>query len=146
MIFCTFSKELQNRFRDPSTPHLFGQEHGMTGWAFVKKLSAVSDTSPTTEISSTGPLWELDLPEAAPASNHFLDVWKENFLLVWWHLWLKETTRDMFSKALNHCFVPWGTKTPKTLKLFKYNKNKKAPAFATRAILCLCIWKLKQDP
>lgn len=52
---------------------------------------------------------------------------KENFVLFLQLLWLKEIIRVTFSQALN-CFVPLGTKNPKTLKLFKY-KKRKAPAF-----------------
>lgn len=55
-------------------------------------------------------------------------VKKKTFFLFLQLLWLEETIRDTFSEALN-CFVPLGTKNPKTLKLFKYNKERKAPAF-----------------
>lgn len=50
------------------------EEHGKTAWDVVRRFSMVSDASPTLEINSTGPLWDLHLLEAATAPNHFLDA------------------------------------------------------------------------
>lgn len=42
MIFDIFSKELQNKFSEPSTTkRLSGEEHGKTAWDVVRSLSMV---------------------------------------------------------------------------------------------------------
>lgn len=55
-------------------PNVSGEEHGKTAWDIVGRLSMVSDASPTLEINSKGPLWDLHLLEAAIVPNHFLDA------------------------------------------------------------------------
>lgn len=133
MIICTFSKELESGLRDPSTPELsLGRSTvRQAGAQCSSPVCCLTHHLPPASVAQ-GPFGSCTCQKLPQPLIIFLmhekKCKKENFLLFLRPLWLEETVRDTFSEALN-CFVPLGTKNPKTLKLFTYNKNRKAPAF-----------------